>query len=105
VGINPEALRGLGRALLNDPRVRVVAGVVDALAPDLGAAVRELDRNLPDVVAAVEIEARRNVSREVRGLDKRAARAIRGLVDEALVSARKRLDKGRRLGPAKGKRK
>lgn len=100
VGVNPEALRGLGRALLQDPRVRAFAGVVELIAPDVADAVRELDEHLPEVVGAVEDEARFQIRREAKRVTGKATRAIRGLVDEALVARGKREPKVRRLRAA-----
>lgn len=97
VGLNPEAIRGIGRALMRDPMVRAFAGVVEVLAPGVADAVRELDEHMPDVVGALEIETRANLSREMRGIDRRVAKSIRGLVDEALVATKKRAPKTKRL--------
>jgi hypothetical protein len=104
VGVNPEAIRGIGRALMRDPLVRAFAGVVEALAPDVADAVRELDTHLPDVVGAVEIEARAQIDRELRGVTRKVSRSIRGLVDDALVTTRQRAPKEKRLRAAAPRR-
>jgi len=103
-GVNPEMLRAMGRALLRDPLVRSFAGVVEVLAPEVAEAVRELDAHLPDVVGAVEIEARAHLARESRHVASKVARGIRGLVDEALVTTRKRAPKEKRLRAAPAKK-
>lgn len=83
--------------MMRDPMVRAFAGVVEVLAPGVADAVRELDEHMPDVVGALEIETRANLSREMRGIDRRVAKSIRGLVDEALVATKKRAPKTKRL--------
>ena len=100
IGVNPEALRAMGRALLRDPLVKAFAGVVEAVAPELADAVRELDEHLPDVVGAVEIEARARLHREAKGVTRKVVKSIRGLVDEAAVITRKRAPKTKRLRAA-----
>lgn len=85
---------------MRDPLVRSFAGLVEVIAPEAAAAVRELDEHLPEVIGAVEDEARFQVQREAKRLTGKATRAIRGLVDEALVARGKREPKVRRLRAA-----